>query len=64
MSFLRRCSKADGYDTQTRTLAKYLMEVSLVDGNRFHRITPSKVAAAGFYLSRLMLNRVDSATVS
>ena len=30
-NFLRRVSKADGYDIQSRTLAKYLMEISLVD---------------------------------
>src|SRR6202012_169078 len=27
MNFLRRISKADGYDMQTRTLAKYLIEI-------------------------------------
>ncbi|KAH6586620.1 hypothetical protein BASA50_009359 [Batrachochytrium salamandrivorans] len=56
MSFLRRCSKADGYDIQTRTLAKYLMEVSLVD-HRFICFPPSQIAAAGLYLARRMLDR-------
>ncbi|KAJ8327952.1 G2/mitotic-specific cyclin [Batrachochytrium dendrobatidis] len=56
MSFLRRCSKADGYDIQTRTLAKYLMEVSLVD-HRFISIPPSQIAASGLYLARRMLDR-------
>lgn len=56
MSFLRRCSKAEQYDVQTRTLAKYLMEISLVD-HAFLSIVPSKVAAAGLYLARKMLNR-------
>jgi G2/mitotic-specific cyclin 1/2 len=56
MSFLRRCSKADGYDHQTRTLAKYLMEVCLID-HRFLGMTPSLVAAAGLYLARRMLMR-------
>ena len=56
MSFLRRCSKAENYDHQTRTLAKYLMEFSLVD-YRFLSIPPSKVAAAGLFLSRKMLKR-------
>lgn len=56
LSFLRRCSKADKYDNQTRTLAKYLMEISIVD-NRFLHIPPSKVAAAGLYLARVMLKR-------
>lgn len=27
LNFLRRCSKADDYNIQTRTLAKYFMEV-------------------------------------
>jgi G2/mitotic-specific cyclin 1/2 len=56
MSFLRRCSKADNYDIQTRTLAKYLMEVSLMD-HRFLGFPSSQVAAAGLYLARHMLNK-------
>ncbi|KAL2919153.1 G2/mitotic-specific cyclin [Polyrhizophydium stewartii] len=56
MSFLRRCSKADNYDIQTRTLAKYLMEVSLID-HRFLRMPSSMIAAAGLYLARRMLDR-------
>eukprot|EP00842_Homolaphlyctis_polyrhiza_P004709 jgi/Hompol1/5239/HPOL_004272-RA len=58
MSFLRRCSKADNYDIQTRTLAKYLMEVSLVD-HRFIKMPSSMIAAAGLYLARKMLSRTD-----
>jgi len=56
MSFLRRASKADNYDIQTRTLAKYLMEISLVD-HRFLPYPPSLIAAAGLYLARKMLCR-------
>ncbi|KAJ3219160.1 G2/mitotic-specific cyclin [Dinochytrium kinnereticum] len=56
MSFLRRCSKAEHYDIQTRTLAKYLMEISLVD-HRFLDVAPSQVAGAGLYLARKMLRR-------
>jgi G2/mitotic-specific cyclin 2 len=56
MSFLRRCSKAEQYDVQTRTLAKYLMEISLVD-HQFLVFTPSLVAASGIYLARKMLDR-------
>ncbi|KAJ3110239.1 G2/mitotic-specific cyclin [Phlyctochytrium bullatum] len=56
MSFLRRCSKAEHYDIQTRTLAKYLMELSLID-HRFLDIAPSKIAGAGLYLARKMLRR-------
>lgn len=56
MSFLRRVSKAEQYDVQTRTLAKYLMEISLMD-QRFIGYVPSLVAAAGLYLARKMLRR-------
>lgn len=56
MNFLRRCSKAENYDIQTRTLAKYLMEVSLMD-HRFLEYVPSILAAAALYLARKMLNR-------
>ncbi|KAJ3371067.1 G2/mitotic-specific cyclin [Kappamyces sp. JEL0680] len=56
MSFLRRSSKADDYDIQTRTLAKYLMEVTLLD-HRFLEVPASKVAASAHYLARHMLDR-------
>ncbi|KAJ1963930.1 G2/mitotic-specific cyclin [Dispira parvispora] len=56
LNFLRRVSKADNYDFQTRTLAKYFMEISLVD-YRFLACPPSLLAAAGTYLSRKMLDR-------
>lgn len=56
MNFLRRISKADDYDIHTRTIAKYLIEISLVD-DRFLKYTPSMVAAAGMYLSRRMMDR-------
>ena len=54
MSFLRRISKADNYDIRTRTLAKYLMEVALLDAN-FVACPPSLLAAMGIYTARLML---------
>jgi len=56
INFLRRISKADDYDIRTRTIAKYLVEISLVD-DRFLKYTPSIVAAAGMYLSREMMDR-------
>jgi len=56
MSFLRRNSKADNYDPLSRTFAKFLMELSLID-HRFLFFPPSKVAAAAMYLSRLILDR-------
>lgn len=56
MNFLRRISKADDYDIHTRTLGKYLMEISLVD-HRFMKYHPSHIAAASMYLARLVLER-------
>ena len=58
MNFLRRISKADAYDIQTRTIAKYLLEISLLD-HRFLGYAPSHVAAASMYLARLILERGD-----
>ncbi|OJJ49378.1 hypothetical protein ASPZODRAFT_14096 [Penicilliopsis zonata CBS 506.65] len=56
MNFLRRISKADNYDIQTRTLGKYLMEISLLD-HRFMSYPQSHISAAAMYLARLILER-------
>ena len=56
MNFLRRISKADNYDIQTRTLAKYLLEISAVD-HRFLVFPPSHTAAAAMYMARKIMNR-------
>ena len=53
-SWMRRISKADDYDIQTRTLCKFLVEVTLLD-YRFLRVKPSLIAAVGMYTSRRML---------
>lgn len=53
-SWVRRISKADDYDIQTRTLAKFLMELTLFD-HRFLRAKPSLIAAVAMYLSKKML---------
>lgn len=58
MNFLRRISKADNYDIQTRTVAKYLLEISVVD-RRFMPYRPSHIAAAAMYMARLILDRGD-----
>ncbi|KAK5114938.1 hypothetical protein LTR62_002097 [Meristemomyces frigidus] len=64
MNFLRRISKADNYDIQTRTLGKYLLEIGCLD-HRFLKYPPSHVAAAAMYLARLSLNRGEwDATLS
>jgi hypothetical protein len=56
MNFLRRISKADSYDVQTRTLGKYLLEISCLD-HRFLEYPPSQVSAAAMYLARMVLDR-------
>ena len=56
MNFLRRISKADNYDIETRTLGKYLMEISLLD-HRFMGYCQSHISAAAMYLARVILGR-------
>ncbi|KLU87547.1 G2/mitotic-specific cyclin-B [Magnaporthiopsis poae ATCC 64411] len=56
MNFLRRISKADNYDVNSRTVGKYLMEISLLD-HRLMQFRPSHIAAAAMALSRIILDR-------
>jgi hypothetical protein len=66
MSFLRRISKADDYDLETRTLAKYFLEITIMD-ERFVGSPASFLAAGAHCLARLMLrkgNWVRSLTLS
>ncbi|ORX66600.1 hypothetical protein DL89DRAFT_270138 [Linderina pennispora] len=58
LSYLRRISKANDYDAATRTLAKYLVEVTLID-ERFIGVPSSKVAAVAHYLSMRFLGQTD-----
>lgn len=58
MNWLRRASKADEYDTQTRTLAKFLIEISIVE-ERLLQYVPSRLAAAALWLARLILERPE-----
>ncbi|PSR79056.1 hypothetical protein PHLCEN_2v7243 [Hermanssonia centrifuga] len=53
-SWMRKISRADDYDVQTRTLSKFLTELTLLD-HRFLRVKPSMVAAIGMYTARRML---------
>ncbi|KAJ3787012.1 cyclin-like protein [Lentinula aff. detonsa] len=53
-NWMRRISKADDYDLQTRTLSKFLIEVTLIDC-RFLRAKASLIAAVGMYSARTML---------
>ncbi|CAK5268555.1 unnamed protein product [Mycena citricolor] len=54
-SWMRKISKADDYDRQTRTLSKFLTEVTLLD-HRFLCAKPSLIAAVGMYSARRMLD--------
>lgn len=56
MNFLRRISKADDYDMETRTMSKYFLEMGLVDW-RLLAHPPSVLAAAAFWLARRILAR-------
>ncbi|KAI5949291.1 CLB4 [Candida jiufengensis] len=56
MSFLRRISKADDYDYETRTLAKYFLEITIMD-SKFIASPTSWLAAGAHYLSRFLLNK-------
>lgn len=58
MSFLRRISKADDYDLETRTLAKYFLEITIMD-ERFVGCAPSFLSAAAHCLARFMLKKGD-----
>jgi G2/mitotic-specific cyclin 3/4 len=60
MSFLRRISKADEYDLDTRTMAKYFLEVTIMD-ERFVGTRPSYIAAGAHCLARLILAKSDHA---
>ncbi|NXG31170.1 CCNB2 protein, partial [Dromaius novaehollandiae] len=56
LHFLRRASKAGEADAEQHTLAKYLMELTLVDYDMVHH-HPSEIAAAALCLSQKILGR-------
>ncbi|KAF9924483.1 G2/mitotic-specific cyclin [Linnemannia zychae] len=58
MNFLRRISKADNYDIHSRTVAKYLMEIPLLDQESLE-FTPSNISAAALCLARKMMGHED-----
>lgn len=58
LHFLRRISKADGYDIQARTVGKFLIEISAVE-HKLIAYPPSLLAAASMWLARLCLERGD-----
>lgn len=53
LHFLRRFSKAGHAESKTHTLAKYIIELSLVD-YKLLKYLPSTIAAAAVYISRKM----------
>ncbi|XP_025328427.3 G2/mitotic-specific cyclin-B2 isoform X2 [Canis lupus dingo] len=56
LHFLRRASKAGEVDVEQHTLAKYFMELTLIDYDMVH-YHPSKVAAAASCLSQKILGQ-------
>eukprot|EP00062_Callorhinchus_milii_P002288 gi/632938326/ref/XP_007904570.1/ PREDICTED: G2/mitotic-specific cyclin-B2 [Callorhinchus milii] len=56
LHFLRRASKAGNVDAKKHTLAKYLMELTLMDYDMVH-YHPSEVAAAALCLSQRVLDQ-------
>ncbi|KAF8999074.1 cyclin-like protein [Cyathus striatus] len=58
MGWLRRASKADDCEVQARTIAKYLLEIGLVEW-RLINVVPSAMAAVALWLARLTLDRED-----
>ncbi|XP_066274258.1 G2/mitotic-specific cyclin-B-like isoform X2 [Branchiostoma lanceolatum] len=58
LHFLRRNSKAGQVDAQKHTLAKYLMEMSLVDYDMI-QYNPSQIAAAALCLSAKTLDQAE-----
>lgn len=56
MSFLRAISKADNYNNSVRTMAKYLLEVAMMD-ERFIGTPPSLAAAGSHCMARMIYNQ-------
>lgn len=63
LTFLRRVSKAEAYDTRSRTLAKYFMEGALVDSG-FVTVPGSLLAVGSIYLARQMLSSLPLWVIS
>ncbi|XP_019723020.1 G2/mitotic-specific cyclin-B2 isoform X2 [Hippocampus comes] len=61
LHFLRRASKVANSDVERHTLAKYLMELTLIDYEMVH-YRPSEIAAAALCLSQLLLNELPWST--
>lgn len=57
MNWLRRISKADDYEATTRIVAKFFLEIHVVE-RRLLGVKPSLLAAASMWLGRLVLGRL------
>ena len=55
LHFLRRASKIGEVDAEQHTLAKYLMELSMLDYDMVH-FAPSQIAAGAFCLALKILD--------
>lgn len=58
VTFLRRISRADNYAANIRKLAKYFLEVTIMD-RRFVACLPSFTAAGAYCLALLMLDKTE-----
>ncbi|XBW35972.1 hypothetical protein QEN19_001545 [Hanseniaspora menglaensis] len=58
MSFLTRISKSDNYQYDRRTLAKYLLETTIMDP-KFSTAQPSWLAAGAYYLSMVIFENLE-----
>ncbi|XP_051875582.1 G2/mitotic-specific cyclin-B1 [Pristis pectinata] len=58
LHFLRRASKIAEVSSEHHTLAKYLMELTIVDYEMVH-FPPSQIAAGAFHLAQKVLNAGD-----
>lgn len=56
MNFLRRLSKADGYHTETRNIAKFILEYAFCS-HHFIGKKPSYLSTIAFYLARRVVAR-------
>ncbi|CAB4253968.1 similar to Saccharomyces cerevisiae YDL155W CLB3 B-type cyclin involved in cell cycle progression [Maudiozyma barnettii] len=59
MSFLRKTNKADDYNDDIRTHAKYFLEATLVEA-KFVACPPSLLAAGAYYISKYMITSDNS----
>ncbi|KAF9730037.1 G2/mitotic-specific cyclin-4 [Paraphaeosphaeria minitans] len=58
LSFLRQSSRADDYDLETRTFAKYFLKLVMTD-EHFVGYKPSFLAAGAHCLARFVLRKGD-----